>query len=87
MPKLDIVHSWVGGCWWGSKRRYLNKPSFLAAIEKEIYPEEAELSETEITETRLRHCVGGQCGEGEPHWHPTDSKNGAPVWQYGDEYD
>ncbi len=87
MAKLDIVRAWNGFCWWGSKRLYPDKPSFLEAIEKELYPEEDELSEDAITETRLRHCVGGWCGEnGVPHWHPTDAENGAPVWQYGEEY-
>lgn len=87
MASLDIVKAWNGFCWWGSRRLYPDKPSFLVAIEREIYPEEAELSESEITETRLRHCVGGDCGEDEDsHWHPTDAKNGALVWQYGNEW-
>lgn len=87
MPELDIVSAWTGACWWGSKRRYPDKASFIGALEREMYPEEErEFSEGAITETRLRHCVGGECGEGEPHWHPTDAKNGAPVWQYGDEW-
>lgn len=83
---LDIVASWVGGCYWGSKKVYPDVPSFLLAVKREMYEGE-EPTESDVTETRLRHCVGGYCGEGDPHWHPTDKVRGsAPVWQYGREY-
>lgn len=92
MAELGIVQSWDGGCWWGSKKRYPSKAAFLVAIGMEMYPEEetcpddAPRSEADVTETRLRHCVGGWCGEnGEPHWHPTGKARGAPAWQYGKE--
>ena len=89
MPELDIVRAWTGGCLWGSKRRYPDKTSFIEAVQKELeFGEDApaHLSEAEITENRLRFCVGTGCGEdGEPHWHP-EASHGAPVWQWGREY-
>ena len=88
MDELDIVRSWDGGCWWGAKRRYPDKPAFLAAVEADMYPDEEDvpLSPDDVTETRLRHCVGDGCGEnGGGHWHPTENKRAAPVWQYGKE--
>ena len=85
---LDFVTSWTGGCYWGSKKVYPDIPSFLAAVKRETSYEPRDLVESEVTETRLRHCVGGDCGEdAEPHWHPTENiRGGAPVWQYGREY-
>lgn len=89
MNGLDIVRAWTGDCWWGSKKRYRDKPAFLEAVEKEKYGDGKALGallEADVTETRLRHCVGGWCGEGAPHWHPTEKARGAaPVWQYGKE--
>lgn len=89
MAVLDIVRAWTGGCVWGSKRRYPNKLSFIKAVQKELFLEgdpHTFLLESEITENRLRHCVGTGCGEdGEPHWHP-EAPRGAPVWQWGKEY-
>lgn len=87
-----MVRSWVGTCWWGSKERYPDKAIFLAAVRKDMKGDgdwpDVELSEADVTETRLRHCVGYGCGmdaEG-PHWHPTEKARGAaPVWQYGKE--
>ena len=86
MPALDIVKEWDGACYWGSKRLYPDKPTFLEAVRKSLGDwDDRELAESDITETRLRFCVGAGCGEdGEPHWHPTEGKNGAPVWQYGE---
>lgn len=86
---LDIVASWVGSCYWGSKKVYPDVPSFLVAVGNMIYYGDApELSESDVTETRLRHCVGSGCAEEMGgHWHPTDNIRGsAPVWQYGKEY-
>lgn len=90
MAELDIVRAWVGTCWWGSKKRYPDKATFLAAVRKDMNGDDdwpdMPLSKADVTETRLRHCVGGWCGEGTPHWHPTEKARGAaPVWQYGKE--